>query len=140
MYTLRRRHPRLGSALVVRVVMAPPGPSLVAAFGGAVEPLVHAPETVQSARVGGIGVVDDTVLQHERAHARPLAMVRGHVGSTHGCELGLRPCAATFLPRSPLEHCLASVVVFDALAPLLLGEPDVEVEVEVVAERGRPGK
>ena len=34
-----------------------------------------------------------------------------------------------------------SVVVFDApLALLLLGERDVEVEVEVAAERGRPGK
>ena len=35
----------------------------------------------------------------------------------------------------------ALVVVFDdALALLLLGERDVEVEVEVAAERGRPGK
>src|SRR5438034_3434317 len=35
----------------------------------------------------------------------------------------------------------APVVVFDApLALLLLAEPDVEVEVEIAAERGRPGK
>ena len=46
-------------------MVAPPVASklLVAALGGAVEPLVHAPEAVQSARIGGIGVVDDAVLE-----------------------------------------------------------------------------
>src|SRR6266516_880932 len=78
------RHPRLRSALVVLVVAAPPDAGLVAPLGGAVEPLVHAPEAVQSARIGGIGVVDDAVLERERAHARPLARVRGRVGSGHG--------------------------------------------------------
>ena len=67
---------------------APPDARLVAPLGGAVEPLVHAPEAVQSARIGGIGVVDDAVLEHERAHARPIARVRGRVGSAHGRELG----------------------------------------------------
>src|SRR5436309_15097984 len=81
---LRQRHPRLGSALVVLVVVAPPGARLVAPLGGAVEPLVHAPEAVQSARIGGIDVVDDAVLEGEPAHARPLSRVRGHVGSGHG--------------------------------------------------------
>src|SRR5512134_3237286 len=76
----------LGSAPVVLVVAAPPDARLVAPLGGAVEPLVHAPEGVQSARIGGIGVVDDAVLERERAHARPLARVRGHVGSAHGRE------------------------------------------------------
>src|SRR6266516_1129090 len=52
------RQPRRRSALVVLVVAAPPDARLVAPPGGAVEPLVHAPEGVQSARVGGIGVVD----------------------------------------------------------------------------------
>src|SRR5206468_6347026 len=61
------------SSLVVLVMAAPPDARLVAPLGRAVEPLVHAPEAVQSARIGGIGVVDDTVLEHERAHARPLA-------------------------------------------------------------------
>src|ERR687892_1411533 len=135
------------SALLVLVVTAPPDARLVAPLGGAVEPLGHSPEAVQSARIGGIGVVDDAVLEHERAHARPLARVRGHVGSGHGSErsgpvgcrargyLGDRPLAAAQLPRR-----LAPVVVFDAsLALLLLGEPDAEVEVEVAAERGRPG-
>ena len=115
---------------------APPDARLFASLGGAVEPLVHAPEAVQSARVSGISVVDDAVREHERAHARPLAGVRGHVGSGHGRDLGDRPLVAAQLPRR-----LAPVVVFDAsLALLLLGELDVEVEVEVAAERGRPGK
>src|SRR5207244_5747134 len=130
------------SALVVLVVAAPPDARLVTPVGCAVEPLVHAPEPVQSARVRGIGVVDDAVLERERAHARPLARVRGHIGSGHGRDLGDRP----LLPRrgaAPDQRRarLAPVVVFDAsLALLLLGEADVEVEVEVAAERGRPGK
>src|SRR3989338_1574657 len=71
------RQPRLRSALVVLVVAAPPAARLVAPLGCAVEPLVHAPEAVQSARISGIGVVDDAVLERERAHARPLARVCG---------------------------------------------------------------
>jgi hypothetical protein len=122
-------------------VAAPPDARLVAPLGGAVEPLVHAPEAVQSARVGGIGVVDDAVLERERAHTRSLARVRGHVGSGHGRDLGDGPLAATLRILAPLPRRLAPVVVFDApLALLLLGEPDVEVEVEVAAERRRPGK
>src|SRR5712692_10346869 len=74
------------SALVVLVVAAPPDARLVTPLGGAIEPLVHAPEAVQSACIGGIGVVDDAVLEYERAHARPLPRVRGHVGSGHRCE------------------------------------------------------
>src|SRR5919106_598153 len=130
------------SALLVLVVTAPPDARLVAPLGGSVEPLVHAPEAVQSARIGGIGVVDDAVLEHERAHARPLARVRGHVGSGHGRDLGDGP----LLPRRGVapdqrRARLAPVVVFDAsFALLLLGEADVEVEVEIAAERGRPGK
>src|SRR5207302_1258313 len=57
--TVPPRSPRRRSALVVLVVAAPPDARLVASPGGAVEPLVHAPEGVQSARIGGIGVVDD---------------------------------------------------------------------------------
>src|SRR5207253_3001187 len=51
------RAPRLRSALVVLVVAAHPDARLVAPLGCAVEPLVDAPEAVQSARIGGIGVV-----------------------------------------------------------------------------------
>src|SRR6266404_3783934 len=128
------RQPRLRSALVVLVVAAPPGARLVAPLGGAVEPLVHAPEAVQSARIGGIGVVDDAVLEHECTHARSLARVRGHVGSGHGRVIGdgLRDRCRVHRVATAL------VVVFDApLALLLLGERDVEVEVEVAAARGR---
>src|SRR5713101_5361916 len=53
------RQPRLRSALVVLVVAAHPDARLVAPPGCAVEPLVQAPEAVQSARIGGIGVVDE---------------------------------------------------------------------------------
>src|SRR6266852_2471329 len=124
------------SALVVLVVAASPDARLVAPLGCAVEPLVHAPEAVQSACIGGIGVVDDAVLEHERADARPIARVRGYVGSGHGRERGDRPLTAGFLgQRAYLPPRLAPVVVFDdPLELLLLGEPDVEVEVEVAAE------
>src|SRR5712671_240482 len=69
---------------LVFVVAAPPDARLVTPLGGAVEPLVHAPEAIQSARIGGIGVVDDAVLERERAHARPLATISGCVDSAHG--------------------------------------------------------
>src|SRR5262245_22748560 len=74
------------SGLVVFIVAAPPDPRLVTPLGGTVEPLVHAPEAVQAAGIGGIGVVDDAVLERERAHAWLLARVRGHVGAAHGRE------------------------------------------------------
>src|SRR5262249_48928695 len=121
--------PTTGSALIVLVVAAPPNAArLVAPLGGAVEPLVHAPEAVQSARIGGIGVVDDAVLEHECAHARSIARVRGYVGSGHGRVLGdgLRDLCCVHRVAAVL------VVIFDAsLALLLLRERDVEVEVEV---------
>src|SRR5262245_46132176 len=81
---------RLGSALAVLVVTAPPDARLVAPLGGAVEPLVHAPEAVHSAGIGGIGVVDDAILEHERTHARPFARVCRRVGSASGRESGDR--------------------------------------------------
>jgi hypothetical protein len=37
-----------------------------------VQPLVHGPEAVRAARVGRVGVVDDSVLERERAHACPV--------------------------------------------------------------------
>src|SRR5215475_14907834 len=117
---------------------APPDARLVTSPWRAVEPLVHAPEAVQSARIGGIGVVHNAALEHERAHARPLARVGAHVGSAHGSErrgpvgcrargyLGDRPIATGWLPRRA-----GPVVVFVASrALLLLRDRDVEVEVE----------
>src|SRR5262245_60444614 len=127
--------PAPGSAPVVLVVAAPPGARarLVASLGGTVEPLVHPPEAIHSARVGGVRVVDRAVLHRERAHAGPLAQVRGLVGSCHGREGGSSLAAGLRSPR-----VLAPVVVFDALALLLLGEPDGEVGVEIAGGRGRP--
>src|SRR5206468_1651334 len=126
---------RFRSSLVVLVVAAPPGPRFVAPPRCAIEPLVHAPEAVQSARIGGIRVVDDAVLEREGAHARPFARVSGRVCSAHG-RVGSGPLAPAF-PRR-----LAPVVVFDAPLALLLlfSEADAEVGVEVAAERGRPRK
>src|SRR5207248_2058668 len=40
--------------VLVLVVAAPPDADFIASFGGAIEPLVHAPEAVQSARIRGI--------------------------------------------------------------------------------------
>src|SRR5687768_3209060 len=128
----RRRASASRSSLVL-VVAAPPDARFVAPFGGTVEPRVHAPEGVQPARIGGIGVVDDTVLEGERTHPRPLARVRAHVGSGHGRVVADRitrhpsrdPLVVALLPGG-----LAPVVVFDAFALLLLGERGAEVEVE----------
>src|SRR5688572_11538863 len=129
------------SALVVFVVAAPPDATrLVAPLGGAVEPLVHAPEAVQPARVGGIGVVDGAVVEREGAHAGPLARIRSHVGSAHGREQGFRPLAATLLTGAPRQLRLALEIILDPLALLLLRIGGGEVVVEVAAVRGRPGK
>src|SRR6185437_6936011 len=121
---------RPGSAPVVLVVASPPDARLVSPLGGAVKPLVHAPETVQSARIGGIAVVDGAAFKHERTHAGPVARVRGGVGSAGGRKLsdGLRD------RRRVHRVAAALVVVFDTpLALLLLGERDAEIEVEVAA-------
>src|SRR5574337_132690 len=72
-----------GSNLVVPVVMTPPGARLVATERRAVKPLVHAPDAVQPARVGGVGVIDHAVLQRECAHAGSFAQKRRLVGSGH---------------------------------------------------------
>src|SRR5258708_7636182 len=70
-------------AFVVCVVVAQPIPWLIAPFGGAIEPLVHAPQAVQPAGVCRIRVVDDAVFERERAHARPLPHVARHVSAGH---------------------------------------------------------
>ena len=135
---LARKSCVVSSLLVVLVVPEPPDAGLVASPRSAVEPLVHAPETVQSARIGGIGVINDAVLERERAHARPLARVCERVGSACGCELD-----DDWRWSCCLIHCVAAalVVVFDgSRALLLLGERDVEVEVELAVERRCPGK
>src|SRR5262245_24790358 len=133
------------TAVLVLVMAAPPGPGFVAALGGSVEPVVHAEERIHAAPIGRIGVVGNAVLERERAHARPFAMVREHVGPGHGRELGFRRVAAAFLTCAPPEyvarrHLTPIVVVHGAFALLLLSEGDVEIGIELAAERRRPGK
>src|SRR5436190_4945746 len=123
---------------LVLVVAAPPDTGLIAPFGGAVEPLVHAPEAVQSARISGISVVDDAVFERERAHARTLAYVRVDVGAAHGGEL-TGPVGGR-ARRYRGDRFLAFIVVFDSLALFLLRERGAEVGVEFAVGRRRPGK
>src|SRR5437899_5112701 len=73
---------------VVLVVAAPPEAGLVATEWRAVEPLVHAPEAVHPALVRRVGVVDDAVLERERAHAGSFSPVRRPVRSNARRELG----------------------------------------------------
>ena len=63
----------------VLVVPTEPQPGLVTPLRRPVKPLVHSPERIKAARVGGVGVVDDAVLERERAHTRRLAGVGGDV-------------------------------------------------------------
>src|SRR5436853_3923978 len=123
---------------LVLVVAAPPDAGLVASLGGAIEPLVHAPEAIQSARISGIRVIDHAVLECERAHARSLADVGVHVGAAHGSELtGSVGCRAR---RYRGDRFLLLVVVVDSLALFLLGERGAEVGVELAVGRRCPGK
>src|SRR4051812_21308517 len=104
---------------------APPDAGLVASLGRAVEPLVHAPEAVQSARISGVDVVDAAVLAHEGAYARPLARVGGDVGSGAGCDRGDGPFALLgegVADPAFRQRRLAPIIVFDARALLLRGK------------------
>src|SRR5215472_5079375 len=135
----------IGSARAVCVVVAQPVARLVASLGGAVEPLVHAPEPVQSAGIGGVGVIDDAVFEHECAHAGPFSSVGAHVGAGHGgtfrSPVGRRPRACLGpCPATRMGGRRALVVVVGGTLPLLLfGDRDLEIKVEVAAERGRYG-
>src|SRR5712691_6937780 len=123
------------SLAVVFVVAAPPRAGLVAAEWGAVEPLVHAPQAVQAALVRRVGVVDDAILERERAHAGPFSPVRRPVRST-----ARRPFVepGTVLSgRGPQVH-RAEVVLDGSRLPLLLGVRHLEVVVKVAAGRRRP--
>src|SRR5260221_4916636 len=91
------------SLAVVLVVAPPPEAALVTAERGAVEPLVHPPETVQPPRVRGVRVVHDAVIEHERAHARSLLPVRRPVGS-HDARCELVEPGTFFTGRGPKVH------------------------------------
>jgi hypothetical protein len=70
----------------VLVVPANPRHRFVPPIRCPIEPLVHSPERIEAARVGGVCVVDDAVGECERAHARRLASVGGDIGAGHGRE------------------------------------------------------
>src|SRR5439155_12087604 len=107
------------SLAVVLVVAAPPGAGLVAAEGGAVEPLVHAPQAVDPAFVGRVGVVDGAVLERERAHASRFSPVRRPVGSDAPRERG---DPGTVLADFQLRaHVDRPEVMLDGSRLLLLG-------------------
>src|SRR6185436_8355981 len=108
-------------SLVVLVVAAPPYVRLVAPSGRAIEPLVHRPQAVEPARVRGIGVIDDAVLERECARTRPFARVRGNVGSGRSRHLRNGPLhPGPGLAPGRRDGILAREVVFDAAVALLL--------------------
>src|SRR4051812_19701198 len=78
------------AAVLVFVMAAPPDACLVAAERRTVEPLVHAPQAVQPARIGGVGMVDDAVLERECAHAGRLPRERRRIRADTCRDLGER--------------------------------------------------
>src|SRR5215831_6314354 len=111
----------IGVSASVLVVAAPPEALLVASLRRSIEPLVHPPHRVESARVRRICVIHYAVLEHERAHAGSLADVGRHVDARRRRDLANDGIAATKLPlRNGLgvDRPFAMVVVVDALALL----------------------
>src|SRR6185437_7704450 len=77
-------------ALFLRVFIVPAPPDaarFVAAAWRTIEPLVRAPQAIESARIGRVGVIHGAVFQHERAHAGQLAQVGSSVDPTRGRKL-----------------------------------------------------
>src|SRR5438270_3902155 len=132
---LRQR--RTGSPAVVFVVAAPPQAGLVATARRAVEPLVHAPERVYPALVGRVRVIHDAVLDDERAHAGSFSPVCRPVRSNARSDLSDKGILlALWHPKVNI----AEVVLGDTRPPLLLCVRDMEVVVEIAAERRSPGE
>src|SRR6185503_4573445 len=82
----------------VLIAVTQPHAALITSQRRAVEPLIHAPETIEPARERGIRVIDDAVAQRERAHPRTLAQKRRHVGAGGGGNLTDRRLAAQLFP------------------------------------------
>jgi hypothetical protein len=70
----------------ILVVPANPRHRFVPPIRCPIEPLVHSPECVEAARVGGVCVVDDAVGECERTHARRFTGVDRDIGAGHGRE------------------------------------------------------
>ena len=102
----------------VLVVQPPPVAVLIAAERRPVEPLVRAPERIEPAGIGRIGVEHPAALTHEPAHA------------------GLLADPVLPVDVSRLKLVLAPVVVLDRCR--LWIDRDVEVVVEVATLRRRP--
>src|SRR6516165_2563365 len=118
----RRARRRGGSGglllVVVLVVAAEPHAGLVAAEWRAVEPLIHAPQDVDSAPVRRVGVENDAVLKSERAHTRSFTAEGFPVRADERraeCVKG-----ALLAGRSP-QILLTEVVPDGARLPFLLG-------------------
>src|SRR5450830_215215 len=134
--------------LAVFVVAAPPDTLFIAALGRAVEPLIHAPDSVQPTGIAGVGVVDLALFKHEGAETGPFANEGGYVGTGGGGGPGNRTFTTLQLPLLDglaslwtRQRRLAQIVVDDdAFALLLLAEPDIEVTVEIAVERAGPVK
>src|SRR5262249_5372446 len=124
---------RAWKSVVVLVIAPEPVSAFVSTFRRTVEPLVHPPETVEAARIAGVRVVDDAVLERERAHAGPFAHEGRDVDAGRACDLRLSTALGG---RS--EVLRPEVVVDHTRALLLLGERHPQVVVEVAAERGCP--
>src|SRR5581483_2638738 len=112
--------------LRVPVMMPPPYAAvLVAALGRTIEPRIHAPQRIDAARVGGIRVIDDAILERECTHTGPLPDERAHVDA--------RLYRVLMLDRLPgrRHRLLALIVVLDALRLLFLGKRGGVVSVEI---------
>src|SRR5262245_43344502 len=91
-------------------------------------------------------MIHDPVLEYECAHAWPLTRIGVYIGTAHGCEFRGRNFMLSqlrlytrFFCLGLTCCCLALIVVFNAtLTLLLLGKPDVKIEVKVVIERRCP--
>src|ERR1700686_4708971 len=122
----------------VLVVPVPPHTGLVATEWRAVEPLIHTPEAVYPALISRVGVVDDSVLERECAHARPFAPARLPVCPNARGERSDERIVLAALQQPKVHR--AEVVLGGSRLPLLLRDRRLEVVVKVAAERRRPGE
>lgn len=119
--------------ILVFIMALPPEAEVlfVAPARCAIEPLIHAPETVEPARVCRVCVVHDAVVENERAHAGRLAPVSRPVGSASTRDFNRPLFAGGCKDRTRI---LRTEVVFDGARPLLLFRAaGLKIEVEVAA-------